>query len=101
MPNSGKEAISHSLTSPLKLFEYMASKRLIIASDLPSIREVLDESSAILIKPDDPLLLAEGIKMVLVDNILSDKISNNAFECVQRYSWSNRARNILSLINKK
>ncbi len=101
LPNSGKEAISNSFTSPLKLFEYMTSKRPIVASDLLSIREVLDENSAILIKPDNPSALAEGIKIVLKDNLLSDKISHNAFEKVQRYSWSNRARNILSVINKK
>ncbi|MDO8639410.1 MAG: glycosyltransferase family 4 protein [bacterium] len=101
LPNSGKETVSYSFTSPLKLFEYMASKRPIVASDLISIREVLDENSAVLVKPDDSLSLAEGIKIVLGDNILSDRISNNAFEKVQRYSWSNRAENILSLINKK
>lgn len=98
LPNSGKEAVSHSFTSPLKLFEYMASKRPIVASDLLSIREILDENSAVLIKPDDSLALADGIKMVLGDNILSDKISQNAFEKVQRYSWTNRARDILSVI---
>ncbi len=101
LPNSGKEAVSRSFTSPLKLFEYMASKRPIVASDLLSIREILDENSAILVKPDDPVSLAEGIEKALRDNVLSDKISYNAFEKVRRYSWSNRARDILSVINKK
>ena len=36
-------------TSPLKLFEYMSHKKPIIASDLPVIREVLDEKNSILV----------------------------------------------------
>jgi len=40
-------------TSPLKMFEYMAYGKAIIASDLPVLREVLHEDVAILVKPDD------------------------------------------------
>jgi glycosyltransferase involved in cell wall biosynthesis len=40
-------------TLPLKLFEYMSHKKPIIASDLPVIREVLNEKNSILVKCDD------------------------------------------------
>jgi glycosyltransferase involved in cell wall biosynthesis len=46
LPNSAQAEISRSYTSPLKLFEYMAAERPIIASDLPSLREVLNEDNA-------------------------------------------------------
>jgi glycosyltransferase involved in cell wall biosynthesis len=84
--------------SPLKLFEYMASKKPIVASDLPSIREVLNENNSILVKPDDPESLAEGIKKVLEDKNLAEKISNQAFQDVQQYTWEKRAKNILRFI---
>jgi glycosyltransferase involved in cell wall biosynthesis len=39
--------------SPIKLIEYMASKTPIITSDLPRIRELLDESTSTFFMPDD------------------------------------------------
>lgn len=101
LPNSGKEEISRHWTSPLKMFEYMASKRPIVASDLPSIREILNEHNAILVEPDNPEALAQGIKKALEDKLLSDKISEKAFSDVQQYTWQKRAEKILSHILSK
>ena len=84
--------------SPLKLFEYMASGVPIVASDLPSLREILNETNAILVIPNDALALAEGIQNVLSDPRLADIISQNAFEDVQKYSWQKRAVNIVTFI---
>lgn len=85
-------------TSPLKLFEYMASKTPIVASDLPSLREVLNENNSILVKPGDYKDLARGIQRVLTDKSLSDRISERAYNDVQNYTWDNRAKKILSLL---
>ena len=50
-------------TSPLKLFEYLAAGKPIVASDLQSTREVLEhESNAILVTPSDADALADGDK---------------------------------------
>jgi len=40
------------VTSPLKLFEYMANGKCIVASDLPVLREVLNDANAVLAPPD-------------------------------------------------
>lgn len=94
LPNSAKQTISQSYTSPLKLFEYMASGQSIVASDLPSIREVLNDHNAILVEPDNPLKLAEGIKSVLHNDNLRDRISKQSLIDVQKYTWKKRARDI-------
>ena len=94
LPNSGKEDISKYWTSPLKMFEYMASGRPIVASDLPSIREVLNGENAILVEPDNPEKLAGGIKAILQNNQLSDRISIKAVLDVQEYSWTKRVQKI-------
>ncbi len=98
LPNSAKKEISKYWTSPLKMFEYMASKRPIIASDLPSIREILNENNSFLVKPDNPERLAKGIESILKNPNLSAKISNQAFQDVQNYTWQKRAKNILEFL---
>lgn len=98
LPNTAKEEISKYWTSPLKLFEYMASKRPIVASDLPSVREILNEDNSVLAKPDDSKSLAGGIEKVLEDKNLAEKISTRAFENVKQYTWARRAKKILKFI---
>ncbi|MFA6254832.1 MAG: glycosyltransferase family 4 protein [Patescibacteria group bacterium] len=98
LPNSGKKKISVSYTSPIKMFEYMAATRPIVASDLPSIREVLNNNNSILVKPDDPSSLAEGIKKTLQNSELCGKITRQAFIEVSNYTWQKRVQNIINFI---
>lgn len=86
--------------SPLKMFEYMAGKRPIIATDLPSIREVLNENNAVIVKPDNPRDLADGIKKIIEYENLAKKIADQAFEDVQRHTWVKRAESIIEFIKK-
>ncbi|OGZ24848.1 MAG: hypothetical protein A2896_01635 [Candidatus Nealsonbacteria bacterium RIFCSPLOWO2_01_FULL_43_32] len=95
LPNSGQDEISQYWTSPMKLFEYMAAGRPIVASGLPSIREILNEENAVLVAPDNPQALAQGIKETLQNSEFSDKISNRAFQDVQQYTWQKRVEKIL------
>lgn len=99
LPNSAKEKISSSYTSPLKLFEYMASGKPIVASDLPSIREIVDEHTALLVKPDSPKALADGIQKVLDDPALAARLGTAAKAKVEGYTWPARARAVVDFIN--
>lgn len=100
LPNTGKQDISKYYSSPLKMFEYMASKTPIVASDLPSIREILNEQNALLVVSDNHQALAQGIERVLQNTDLAVKISEQAFEDVQNYTWQKRAEKILFHISK-
>ena len=101
LPNKKNDVISEKYTSPLKLVEYMASKRPIIASDLVSIRHIIDENSALLIEPENPEILANSIQKLLeFDKYKINEITNNAYKKVLNYSWKNRAEKILKFIDK-
>lgn len=95
LPNSATSANSQKYTSPLKLFEYMATTKPIVASDLPALREILNESNAIFFKPDNPEDLARVIKKLEGDKILQDQISLQARKDVDRFTWSKRSEGIL------
>ncbi|WP_342823854.1 glycosyltransferase family 4 protein [Candidatus Lucifugimonas marina] len=96
LPNSGKQEISSEFTSPLKMFEYMAAHRPIVATDLPSLREHLQHGhNSLLVEPDDAASLAGGIRRVMEDEELSKRIATSAYEYVKAYSWTGRSSRVL------
>lgn len=97
LPNSLKDAKS-KYTSPLKLFEYMASGVPIIAADLPVIKEILNNENAIFFQPDNLQDLADKIKILLQNKELADKISTQALRDVQQYTWQKRVGKIIKFI---
>lgn len=92
LPNSAKEKISSKYTSPLKLFEYMASERVIVAANLPSIHEVLSETEAVFFKPDDVKSLAAALDRALEHVEASIAKASTAKDKVQQYDWQERAK---------
>ena len=58
----------------------------------------MSEKNAVLVGPDDPKSLAEGIEKILKDPGLVENLSVQAFEDVQNYTWRKRARRILDFI---
>jgi len=99
VPNSDKVMISKYFTSPLKLFAYMTSGVPIIASDLPSLREIVDELMVFFFIPDDPGSLANIINYVLNSPSDAKNKAGEALIKVKQYSWQNRAKKVLEFIH--
>jgi len=99
IPNSGKERISSTYTSPLKLFEALAAGKAIVASDLPSLREILSEETAVLVPPDSPLALREALLKVVTDKTLQARLAEAGKRHSLRYDWTARAKLILSSVS--
>jgi glycosyltransferase involved in cell wall biosynthesis len=100
LPNPAS-AISTRFTSPLKLFEYMAAGRAIIASDLPSIREVLEDGrTALLVEPGRPEAIAAALRALAADRALAGRLARAAFEESAAYTWSRRAERLEELFEK-
>lgn len=88
-------------TSPLKVFEAMAAGRPIVASDLPSSREVLrDGENALLVPPGDAAALAAALRRVLSDVGFARRLAGAAWDEAPRYSWDARARALRGLFEE-
>jgi glycosyltransferase involved in cell wall biosynthesis len=94
LPNRAT-SVSANYTSPLKLFEYLAAGRPIVASDLPALREILrDRENAWLVPPDDPGALAAALDALARDKALAVRLAKGAFDSAGAYSWDARAERL-------
>ena len=81
--------------SPLKMFEYMASGRAIIASDLDAIKRVLNHGEdAWLVESDNSSSLVEGIGYLLENPEVRESLATASSTRVKEYSWENRVKSI-------
>ena len=91
LPNTAT-AISERYTSPLKLFEYLWMGRPIVASDLPSLREIVRHGeTAWLVPAGDPSALAKGLDHVVGNDELATRLGAAALALAPTYSWTARA----------
>ena len=95
LPNSGLNPMSRDYTSPLKLFEYMAAKRPIIASNVPALLEVLDETMALFFNADDEEDLTCKIQYIIRNKKEAKKIADAAHREVKKYTWDKRTEKII------
>ncbi|MFH1427408.1 MAG: glycosyltransferase family 4 protein [Patescibacteria group bacterium] len=98
LANSQENIVEKHYTSPLKLFEYLASGRAVIASEVPAIKEFVNEELVEFFKPDDPEDLARAIKNIKDNNALREKLIKNSLALVKNYTWEKRADKIISFI---
>lgn len=89
-----EDAFLREETSPMKLFEYMAAKRPILASDFPAFREALGED-AFFITPGSREEFARAVEAVRDG---ASPLVERAYERAKRNSWSARAATIVQAL---
>jgi len=88
-----------SWASPMKLFEYMAASRPIIASDIPMLRELLtDEHNALLVSPGSTISLNAAISRLINSPELGHHIATNARTDVGKHTWIARAQHTINQV---
>ncbi len=94
---AGGRSDTSAWMSPMKLFEYMAMGRPIVASDLPVLREVLvDEANSLLVPPDRIDAWEGAVRRLLEDPSLGRRLGERArAEQRERYTWEARAGAVL------
>jgi glycosyltransferase involved in cell wall biosynthesis len=86
-----------SWTSPLKLFEYMAVRKPIIASDLPVLREILShEHNVLLCTPYDASQWVQALERLRDDTALGQRLAGQSYlEFMESYTWQARAKKLI------
>ena len=84
-----------AFASPMKVFEYLAAGRAILASDLPVIREVLNDSNSVLLAPEESEAWANALQTLISDPGQRNWLAAHAAEDAHQYSWVVRAGRVL------
>ena len=94
--NEENNIMDYNTTSPLKLFEYMASKNPIISSKISTIEKIVHhKEEALLSEPGTINEIVEFIKILLKDEDLAKKLVTNAYNKVKIYTYIKRCERFL------
>jgi glycosyltransferase involved in cell wall biosynthesis len=74
--------------------EAMANRTPVLASNTSSLPEVLDEA-AILVNPENVFDIARGMKLILSDDVLRQKLIQKGIEQVAKFSWKTAAQKVI------
>lgn len=87
---------------PIKTFIYKASGKAILAPDIEDIREVLvHKKTAYLVKPDDRSSAEQGLKELLKNEELRERLGENAKSEMSSLTWENRASRVIEFIKDR
>lgn len=97
IPNTARNKLSALYTSPLKLFAHLTSKKSLLCANIPSLTNVVSDKHVWFFTPDDPVDLARSIDGALKATDVDQKCEQ-AFNLSKQYTWTARAKNILSFM---
>ena len=81
--------------SPMKMFEYMSAGKAIVSSDLPVIREILNENNSLLVCPENIEDWSRSIRKLYVTPKLKDAIAGQAYQdFLENYTWDKRVERL-------
>ncbi len=92
---------SAEICSPMKMFDYLATGRVILTSELPVLHEVLNVGNAVFCPPVNVDAWAIAIDELQADHARAKYLARNAKQDAEQYSWENRARLALEGLVKK
>lgn len=93
---SGNAGDTAKIMSPLKMFEYLAADRPIISSDLPVLREVLNDDVATMCHPDDVAQWELAIRKAIREPEWVRQKAKRGSLLVAKYTWRARVRRCLA-----
>lgn len=91
---------NRNLTSPLKLFDYYSLGIPVIASELPTMRELIKENqTGVFFEPGNPIALAEKIDYFFSHSENWPVWNRRVLEHAQHWTWEKRAEKIQKIVH--
>lgn len=87
------------VSSPMKMFEYMATGRVILTSDMPVLREVLNETNAAFYISEDMQSMKRAFETLMRDEDMRNRLASQALIDVENYSWRSRMQKIIASLD--
>lgn len=88
--------------SPLKLYEYLACGRPVIASDVGNMGDVLSQVGGMLVSPRRPRQMLDAVKDLADDPELRARLASNGRSFAEQFaSWDARARALLTTLEER
>jgi glycosyltransferase involved in cell wall biosynthesis len=88
--------------SPLKLFEYLAMGRAVIAPDSDNIREVLTNGvNGLLFQTGDKTAFAAAVEQLCTDTALRQRLAEEAVKTIRtkKLTWTNNAERVAEIVS--
>ena len=82
--------------NPMKMFEYLACARPIVTSDLPILREILDERCAVIVPSEDTQAWAAALRQLAADAPRRQALAAAARQLAEQNTWQHRAQRIVA-----
>ena len=89
--------------SPMKIIEYMAQQKAVIAPDMPNIRDLIcNGTTGLLFEPESVQAIVTALMILIKDKSKRESLGKQALASVKsRLNWKSNARHILGMCNKE
>ncbi|PHQ89441.1 MAG: glycosyl transferase [Sulfurimonas sp.] len=93
---------SSKYMSPIKLYEYMSSKKVIICSNFKVVYEALNDDCAVLVDSSDIKAWREALLGLASNKDKRELLAQKAYEnFLEHYTWKSRAQKIINFLDNK
>jgi glycosyltransferase involved in cell wall biosynthesis len=97
LPLNGTYSLASRYTCPLKLFEYLCAGLPIVATDLPSVRDIVEhEREALLFEDGNLHSLTRTLTRLVNDPSLADRLSARSRQTAAEHTWLRRGTRIIN-----
>lgn len=88
------------VNTPMKIYSYLAAGVPVIATNIPSHTQILDNNNSCLVEPE-PVSIADGINKVLSNQFYANQLAEKARQDAEEsYSYKTFKDNLIEIYNK-